>query len=219
MCRTQRVMDDTAAQRITDAAVDCLFARGFAGTTLRSIAAAADVPVARIYEHHASKAALVAEIIGAADDALMAQTFAALADAADTPAARLDAVVWAQSDFHARHARASRVAQTEVRSLAPEDRERILATRRRMQDLLDAILADGAAQGCFAISDATAVGRALLSMCAAIPFCVDPADVGAPRRIARVYCDLAARMTARLPVDAAPAAAERPARLAVGAAA
>jgi AcrR family transcriptional regulator len=219
VCRTQQVMDDTAAQRISDAAVDCLFARGFAGTTLRRIAAAADVPVARIYEHHASKQALLAEIIGAADDALMAQTIAAIADAPDTPAARLDAVVWAQSDFHARHPRVSRVAQTEVGSLAAEDHERIVGRRRRREHLLVAILAEGAEQGCFAISDATAVSRALISMCAAIPFVHDVSDVGVPRRIARVYCDLAARMTARRPLDAAPVSVEGAGRLAVGAAA
>ncbi len=205
MCRTQQAMDDSTALRIVDAAVDCFFERGFAGTTIREIASAADVPVARIYEHYPSKQALLREIVSAGYDGLSAQTLAADADAAPTPAARLDAVIWAHSDFHARHARASSVAQTELRSLAVEDRERIGVKRRRLQDLIAEILADGAAQGCCAVTDVVAVSRALLTMCAAIGSWYDPAGLQTPRRVARTYCDLAARMTGMRSSEDSPA--------------
>jgi len=195
VCRTQQVMDDTTAQRIMDAAVDCFFDRGFAGTTIREIASGADVPVGRIYEHYPSKHALLLEIVDAGYDGLISQTLAALADAADAPAARLDAAIWAQSDFHARHARASSVAQTELRSLGAEDRQRIAAKRARLRDLFSELLVEGAAQGCFAVEDPAAVSCALLSMCAAIASWYDPDGLQTPRRIAQTYCDLAARMT------------------------
>src|SRR5690349_14876568 len=107
-------MDDDEAQRISDAAVRCLAERGFAGTTIRALAAAAQVPAARIYEHHRSKQALLGEIIGAAHDARLAQTLAAHEGAGGDPVAQLDAVTWAHSDFHARHAAVSRVAQAEA---------------------------------------------------------------------------------------------------------
>jgi len=196
VCRTQQVMDDTTAQRIKDAAVGCFYDRGFAGTTIREISSGADVPVGRIYEHYPSKYALLVEIVDAGYDGLISQTLAALADARDAPAARLDAAIWAQSNFHVRHARASSVAQTELRSLGAEDRERIAAKRARLRDLFTEILSDGAARGCFAVENPAAVGCALLSMCAAIASWYDPDGLQTPRRIAQTYCDLAARMTA-----------------------
>jgi AcrR family transcriptional regulator len=200
-------MDDTTAQRIKDAAVDCFYDRGFAGTTIREIASGADVPVGRIYEHYPSKHALLLEIVDAGYDGLISQTLAALADAHDEPAARLDAAIWAQSDFHARHARASSVAQTEVRSLGADDRERTAAKRARLRDLVSEILSDGAAEGSFAVEDPAAVSCALLSMCAAIASWYDPDGLQTPRRIAQTYCDLAARMTAEgFPEAPAPAA-------------
>jgi AcrR family transcriptional regulator len=217
VCRTQQVMDDTTAQRIMDAAVDCFFDRGFAGTTIREIASGADVPVGRIYEHYPSKHALLLEIVNAGYDGLISQTLAALADAADAPAAQLDAAIWAQSDFHARHARASFVAQTELRSLAADDRERIAAKCARLRDLFSEILVEGVAQGCFAVEDPAAVSRALLSMCAAIASWYDPAGLQTPRRIAQTYCDLAARMTGDVFPDAPDAAYGALDRLAAGA--
>jgi AcrR family transcriptional regulator len=196
VCRTQQVMDDRTAQRVMDAAVECFFDRGFAATTIREIASAADVPVGRIYEHFPSKYALLREIVDAGYDGLISQTLAALADSADAPAAQLDAAIWAQSDFHARHAHASSVAQTELRSLNDGDRARIATKRARLGDLFSDILVEGEAQGCFAVEDPAAVSRALLSMCAAIASWYDADGLQTPRRIAQTYCDLAARMTA-----------------------
>lgn len=188
-------MDDATAQRIVETAIDCFSAAGFAGTTLREIAAGANVAVARIYEHYASKQALLSEIVNAAYDGLLAQAAAALADAEPNPAAQLDAVVWAQCDFHARHVRASWVAQTEARCLTGEDRLRVATKRRRVQRMIAEILNEAEAQGLPVAGEIGATSRALVSMCAAIASWHDPAGVQAPRQIAGTYCELAARMT------------------------
>jgi AcrR family transcriptional regulator len=204
VCRTQLVIDETAARRIVDAAVACFREQGYAGTTVRDIAARAEVPVARIYEQHTSKRALLAEIVHATYDRLTAQTLSAVADDVGSPAARLDAAIWAQSDFHARHADESHVAQAEGRSLDALDAARIADKRRRLESLVSDILAEGIHEGHFTITDPVAVSRALLAMCAAIPSWYDPAGHQTPRAVARTYCDLAARMTGRRPGEVAP---------------
>ena len=194
MCRSQRVMDDDEAQRISDAAVRCLAERGFAGTTIRALAAAAEVPVGRIYEHHRSKQALLGEIAGAAHDARLAQTLAAIEEADGDPVARLEAVIWAHSDFHARHAAVSRVAQAEVRHLAPATQARIAALRDREHAILAEIVADGIERGAFAPADPDTLASSLVAMCASVASWFDP-EAQTPRRIARTMCELALRMT------------------------
>lgn len=202
MCRTQQVIDDTTAQRIVEVAVGCFRERGFAATTLRDIASTARVPVARIYDHYPSKQALLREIVNAGYDALIAQTLAALAEAPDVATAQLEAVVWTHSDFHARHARASFVAQTEWRSLPAEDRERVLAKRRRLHDVFAEVIADGVESGCFAVAEPCAAGRALFTMCAAISSWYDTDAVQSPRQVAQTYCRLAVQMTGARTPDA-----------------
>jgi AcrR family transcriptional regulator len=217
--RSQQVIDDTAAQRIMDAALDGLHERGFAATTVRDIATRARVPIARVYDHHGSKQALLFEIINATYDNLIAQMLAALAEAPKAPAAQLDAAMWALSDFHTRHARESAVAQQEAPRLTERGRQRIAAKRERLLDIVTEILEDGARCGCFAITEPQAVGQSLLTMAAAIPSWYDPTGLQTPRRIARAYRDLGARMAGLRIADAAPAEVALAAQMTMGKAA
>jgi AcrR family transcriptional regulator len=217
--RSQQVIDDTMAERIVQAALDCLHERGFPCTGIRDIAATAGVPVARVYEMHGSKQALLFEIVNAAYDGIIAQTLAALADAPKAPAAQLDAAMWALSDYPTRHPREVTIALQEGRHLADGARARIHAKRHRLQDVVTEILRDGVRVGCFSTSEPEAVSRALLTMAAAIPSWYDPTGLQTPRRIARTYRDLGARMAGLITADTAPAELALAARLTTGRAA
>lgn len=200
MSRAQRVIDDIAIQRIVDAAAACFYRHGYTGTSMRAIAAEACVSVGRVYEHFPSKQAVLAEIVGATHDALLAQTEAAVALAGHDPAARLEAAVWAQCDFYAGHRHRGFVANIELRSLEGPARERATATRRHLSDALARIISDGVEQRVFDVEEPTAVSRALLSMCTAVASWQEVTDTEAPRHVAQTYCGLAERMTAlRMP--------------------
>jgi len=81
---------------------------------------------------------------------------------------------------------------------------RVAAKRRRLRDVFSEILRDGVEERCFAMTDVSAVSCALLAMAAAIPSWYDPEGLQTPRRIARTYCDLAARMAGVQFADPAP---------------
>jgi AcrR family transcriptional regulator len=196
MSRAQPVIDDIAVQRIVDAAAGCFFRHGYTGTTMRAIAAQAELSVGRLYEHFPSKQAILAEIVDAVHDALIAQTEAAVATAGDDAAARLEAAVWTQCEFYAADRCRGFVAHIEFRSLESENRARIAAKRRQLSGVVAEIIAEGVDQGVFDVDEPTAVSRALLSMCTAVASWQDVAEEEAPRHVAQTYCGLAERMTA-----------------------
>lgn len=204
MSRAQRVIDDTAVQRILDTAAACFYRHGYTGTTLRAIAAEAKVSVGTLYKHFPSKQAVLAEIVDATQDALIVQTEAAVAVAGEDPAARLEAAVWAQCDFYAGHRCSAFVANIELRSLEPANREHAEGKSRHLNDLVAEIIRDGVERGVFEVDEPAAVSRALLSMCTAVASWQEAGHNEAARHVARTYCGLAERMTAlRSPAAAA----------------
>jgi AcrR family transcriptional regulator len=184
-----------ALQRLLDVALDRFDRYGYHGTSMRDIAASAELSVGAVYEYFPSKQAILWEIIEATCAAGVAQTEAAVAAAGEEPSARLEAAVWAQCDFNTRCQRSCRVAETELRNLDPKQREGVLVMRRRIRQILCEIIRDGSARGAFDVRDPEATSRALSTMCVAIGSWYDPGGHVVPRQIAQAYCELAQRMT------------------------
>lgn len=189
------VIEDLTVERIRDAALACFCRHGYAATSVPEIAATAGISVAGLYRHVTSKRAILIELMDATHDGLLAQTEAAVAEAGDDPAAQLEAAVWAHCDFHTRFRRESFVGNTELRSLDPANRERIIAKRDRQKLIFRDIISAGAEQGVFDVADPPTVTRAILTMCTAIATWYHPTGPEAPRQIAESYVELAARMT------------------------
>jgi AcrR family transcriptional regulator len=189
------VIEDLTVERIRDAALTCFCRHGYAGTSIREIAAAANISVAGLYHHVPSKRAILTELIDATHDGLLARTEATVAEAGDESGAQLEAAVWAHCDFHTRFRRESFIGNTELRSLGHADRERIIGKRDRQKLIFRDIISTGAERGVFDVADPPAVTRAILTMCTAIATWYDPRGPEAPRQIAESYVELAARMT------------------------
>lgn len=193
MGRVQGSRDQEAVRAVIDAAVACFDARGYHGTSVRSIAETAGLRPTALYELFPSKQAILLEVIDATYAGVVSQTELAVALTTGDAAARLEAAIWAQADFYARNARASAVAHMELRSLPPEDRAAIEARTARLVDVVTEILTAGKAEGVFDIDDSVAVSRALTSMCASVWSWQDGREAEPPRKVARTYCELAAR--------------------------
>lgn len=194
MSRAQPMVDHIVTQRFRDAALDCFEARGYHGTSVRSVAAAAGLSVRAVYDLFGSKQAILLEIIDATYSAAVAQLEAAVVAAGDEPARRLEAAIRAQCEFYTRSQRAARVAERELCNLDPEQRERMRSKRARLSEVMSEIIDDGAARGAFEVADPEAMSRALLTMCVAIGSWYDPRGSDAPRQIAQSYCEIAERM-------------------------
>jgi AcrR family transcriptional regulator len=194
MHRAQPEIDEMAVQSILHAALKRFHRNGYDRTTLRSVAADAHVSPKLLQRHFASKQALLAEIIEATHQGALAVTRAAVAEASDDPADRLEAAVWAQCDYQARHPLACLIAGRELLNLDEPARERATATLRRQRQIFADILVEGVERGDFDIDEPALVSRALFDLCSAIPISLELSETQPPRKLARVYCDLAVRM-------------------------
>ena len=137
-----------AAGRLLDAAL-ALFARdGFAGTSIRDIAAEAGLTSAALYAHFASKEHVLAELVRAGHDEHHTQLRRALLDGG-TPTEQLRRVVAAHVRFHAEHPVLATVCNNELHALPLALVAPALALRTQSERLLQDIVERGVALGEF----------------------------------------------------------------------
>lgn len=163
-----RAGDDPVAASLIEAAVRTMSAKGYFGTSVRDIAAAADVSVGTLYNHFGSKHDLLALILNRGMDDLVAGTEDALYRATASPADRLAAITGVHVRIHAASPRESLLGNSELRSLEPAARELIVSKRDAQQRMFDRVLADGAEQGVFDTATPIDAARFIVSACTAV---------------------------------------------------
>lgn len=126
----ETLRDVTGRDRILREAAHLFLTRGYAETSMRTIADAADIRPASIYHHFTSKDALLAEILTIGMDAVTSAFDRANAMPADAPRARLEQHVaahlhalFANHAFTAAHVTVFPFAPTEVRRAAVSERD------------------------------------------------------------------------------------------------
>ncbi|WP_112239177.1 TetR/AcrR family transcriptional regulator [Kribbella monticola] len=180
-----------AARRLLTGAVDAFAERGFQATTTRDIASRAGMSPAALYVHYPSKERLLFEISLYGHQAALEILTKAAAGAG--PADRLQGMVSAFTAWHAEHHTIARVVQYELAALSPEHFAEVATIRRAISALIERVLADGVADGSFAVDDLHGTTLAVLSLAIDVarwysPSRQDPAELGA------LYADLALRM-------------------------
>jgi AcrR family transcriptional regulator len=136
------------AELIRSAALDLFVARGFEATTMSDIGAAVGIRGPSLYKHVASKQELLASIITATMDDLLAAHHAALATT-DSPVEQLRRTVDAHVRYHARHRREAFVGTRELRSLVEPYRSAALAQRAEYASRFVDLISSGARSGHF----------------------------------------------------------------------
>ncbi|MHA6623513.1 TetR/AcrR family transcriptional regulator [Pseudonocardia sp. DLS-67] len=126
-----------------------LFARhGYAGTSLREIAEAVGLEVPSLYTHIRSKRDLLYDLMEFGNRDLLerlARSVAAVPD--DRPLDRLYLLVRENVISHCRHRDQTTVVFTEIRELADEQRAKIVALRREIEDLFRAAVREAVDAG------------------------------------------------------------------------
>jgi AcrR family transcriptional regulator len=180
-----------APQRLVAAAVAAFAGRGYQATTTRDIASRAGMSPAALYVHYPSKEQLLYEI--SRDGHLGAlEVLKAVGDG--TPATRLGEMVAAFTTWHAEHRGIARVVQYELAALSPDHLAEIAAIRREITGTIESALADGVADGSFAVPDLSGTALAVLSMAIDVARWFDPARSQSPDALGALYADLALRM-------------------------
>jgi AcrR family transcriptional regulator len=158
----------TSEERIVLAALRCFVEKGYHGTTIRAIAARAEMSVPGLYHHFSSKSAILEQLIDRVMDDLYEATEGALTAAGPDPLARFDAVVCTHVRFHCERPAESFIGNSELRSLSPSARDRISAKRHHQQDLFDQVVREGVSADIFAVESPALSSRVLASMCTTV---------------------------------------------------
>jgi AcrR family transcriptional regulator/transcriptional regulator with XRE-family HTH domain len=172
---------------------------GYHGATVRTIAARAGLSVPAVYQRYASKQELLVRVLDLTMDELDAVLSAALAEGT-TPLGRLALLVEALGLFHTIRSDLAFIGASEMRSIAPPDRDRIALRRTSIQHLVDAQIAAALRDGTATTTMPSEVGRAIATMCTSLPQWFDLDGPTTPQEIAAEYASLALRMVGSVDV-------------------
>jgi AcrR family transcriptional regulator len=182
-----------AARRLLLGAVEAFAERGFHATTTRDIASRAGMSPAALYIHYRTKEELLYQISRVGHErsvAILAEAAAVDGSVAD----RLDYAVRTFVRWHAEYHTTARVVQYELSALGPEHYHEIVALRRRTEEVLRGLLADGVAGGEFAVPDVRGTAVAVLSLCIDVARWFRPGGPRTPEEIGALYAGLVLRM-------------------------
>jgi AcrR family transcriptional regulator len=197
-----------AQQQILRAALRAFTRKGYYGATIREIADDAGVSVAGLYHHFPSKGQILEQIMDDTMDRLIVATAQSVALAGEDPAAQLRAAVAAHVRFHIEYQRESFVGNTEIRSLAPSARRRILTKRDRQRGVFDTAVEGGIARGIFLVPYPAEASRGVVTMCTAVATWYRRDGALRPDEIVERYCALAMHIVGHRDVLAADAAGD-----------
>lgn len=180
--------DETTRARVLRAALTLFAEKGFHGTGIRDLANEAGLTTSTLYHYMANKDELLVEIMTGAIAPLKQAVERILAEV-QGPAAALSAIVEHHVWVHATERLATLVADTEVRALTGERRERVLALRDGYEQRWREAIAAGIGQGQFVADSPGVAARALLQMATGVSHWFSPSGALALPQLCRVYSD------------------------------
>jgi AcrR family transcriptional regulator len=147
-------------------ALDLFYKRGFQATTLRDVAAKVGIQVGSLYNHIHSKGELLFEIM----ESVMLDLLEDQQEAAKTSdvVERMRLLVDHHVQFHGRRAREVFVGNSELRSLRPAQRARIIALRDQYERVFRKELEDGIEQGKFLPVDVQVTAYGILALATSV---------------------------------------------------
>lgn len=188
--RRGRPVTRPSEDAIHEAALAAFAVSGFAGASMRDIAARAGTSLSNLYNYVPSKEQLLAGLLDHANDTLLDRLRAA--DDATAPASeRLAAVVGAYTHWTTENRLAGLVALTEVRYLDGVQRARVVAARDTTQALIADIVAAGIEAGEFTTAHPRGAARGVVLLCAAMSTWYRPDGGDGPETLAAEQASLA----------------------------
>ncbi|WP_158893632.1 TetR/AcrR family transcriptional regulator [Amycolatopsis anabasis] len=182
-----------AARRLMLAGVESFARVGYHATTTRDIASGAGMSPAALYVHFPSKAALLFEISRYGHEQTLALVEAVLARP-DGPREKMRLLVEDFVAWHARRHTVARVVQYELQALPEKEYDIVAGLRRRIEQIVREIIADGIAQGVFTVDEPKTAARAVLSLGVDVARWYSDRMRKTPKALGKEYADLVTRM-------------------------
>ncbi len=180
------------AQAIREAAAQLFFDHGYEATSLRAVAAEVGIKVGSLYNHIDSKEDLLLQVMGSTMNDLMALQEVALASSED-PLDRLLAFVECHIRFHAEHAQAVFIGNTELRSLSEGARAEIVSKRREYQKLIESLILATGEQGDAQVLDPRLHAFGIVAQGTHVASWYKPSGQYSLKEIVRVYSKIILR--------------------------
>ena len=174
---------------IKRAAIGAFAAHGYPGTSVREIASRAGMSVATIYHHYPAKLNILFEVMGDAMTRLIDETERAVAAAGEDPVEQLRAAITTHLVLHTQQQDESFVGNSELRSLTPPMRQRIVAQRDRQQRFFDRAV-EQIGERCFPVKYPRDASRAIVTMCTSVAHWYRKDGELTPKELAERYCDM-----------------------------
>jgi AcrR family transcriptional regulator len=181
------------AQAITAAAIDLFFKHGYEAATLRDVADRVGLKVASLYNYIPSKQELLFDIMYRVMEDLRSDVDQAVAEYTD-PVDRLRAAVGRHVVFHASRTKEVFIGNSELRSLSPKNRSRVIHQRDGYEALFRDIVQKGGDAGVFRVDDVKVATFALLAMCTGPNTWFSPRGRLSVAELSQLYTDLALRL-------------------------
>jgi AcrR family transcriptional regulator len=181
--------------RIRAAAMRIFAQRGYHATSVREITRAAGIVPAALYNHFASKADLLQDLILQGHNVLNMRVEIALGSAGPGPGERLDCIIREVAQFHAEFTELAKLSNREFRALPEPQCQPIVAHRRQFRELLEGILSDGIAEGVFRVpivngtSAVTLIAMSILDSLVHIADWYRPDRIFSPEQIGELYTE------------------------------
>ncbi|GAA4476855.1 TetR/AcrR family transcriptional regulator [Rhodococcus olei] len=187
-------MNGSGRRVILESALRNMHERGYHGTSMRDIAAGADITVASIYHHFASKQEILQDIMIRTLQDVIAMTRGALLRSGGVPADQLRAVMRAWVLFHATRQSEALVGATELRSLDDQGRRLVVALRDEQESMFRDIVARGVEEDAFGTAVPLDAARAIIHMGQSVCTWWRPDGELTPEDLADRYAALALAM-------------------------
>jgi len=189
-----------SSEAIQAAAFELFARRGYLAASVREVMQACGLTQGALYNHFPSKDQLLATLIRTTQDGLEAECAAAVAAAAGDTRAELCAFVEAFTVRHCKRRTEALVANRDFEWLKPASLQEIVASRRRIRDMLVDILQRGVAAEVFRLpaiagrSDARLVAMAILNQSIHVSSWFKPGGLWNEREVAALHAEMALRI-------------------------
>lgn len=188
--------------RILHAGLDLFAERGYHGTSIRDIAAAAGLTSASLYTHFPSKEAILADLVLLGHEVHHRALVEALMSCGTDAREQLRALMRAHVTLHCRYPRLAVVTNTEGVRLDPAAYAPAAALRTASTQIAVEVIGRGIEQGVFHLVDReiTQVAISSLGMSASTWFPLHAAHL-TPERVGEVYAALVMRLVGADPEE------------------
>jgi AcrR family transcriptional regulator len=159
----QRVVNGTE-ERIREVALRLFAKQGFQATGIREIAAEAGFTVSALYYYVGTKEELLLDILLNTATSMVASALLIEAST-EPPEQKLASLVLLQVWYNGEHAQQMQVANTELRSLSGDARQKVLDLRDRYDAIWREIITQGNMMGIFQVQNVKLAAIALIEMC------------------------------------------------------